>query len=81
MVIIRKGSEGKLDAGGRLSLPAEIGYFQAVEGMVKQVVQDGGTLQDALHQTLPPPFNEWQVIGRRFEANMHSFYNCHKNNQ
>ncbi len=45
-------------------------YIQALEDMVQQVIQRGETITDALRQVLPPPFDTWQGLGRRFEANV-----------
>lgn len=64
---------GPLGSKADLLLVAQ--YIQAVEDMVHQVIQRGGTITDALCQALPPPFDAWQGIGRRFEANVRGSFN------
>lgn len=56
--------------GTKKDILLEAQYIRALDGMVKKVIRRGGALKDALKQTLPPPFNEWQLIGSRFEANV-----------
>jgi cyclase len=56
--------------GSKKDILLEAKYIRALESMVKRVIQRGGTLRDALNQTLPPPFDDWQRIGSRFEANV-----------
>jgi glyoxylase-like metal-dependent hydrolase (beta-lactamase superfamily II) len=60
--------------GKKSDLRLEAKYICALEEMVRQVIQQGGTMEDALHQTLPPPFDAWQVIGHRFEANVRASF-------
>ena len=60
--------------GRKADLRTEAKYIQALESMIQQVIQGGGTLDDALLQTLSPPFDAWQKIGHRFEANVRSSY-------
>jgi glyoxylase-like metal-dependent hydrolase (beta-lactamase superfamily II) len=68
---------GPLGRKGDLHLNAQ--YIQAVEDMVQQVIQRGGTIPDALRQALPPPFDAWQGIGRRFEANVRGSFQRQRN--
>jgi glyoxylase-like metal-dependent hydrolase (beta-lactamase superfamily II) len=56
--------------GSKADLLLNAQYIQAMEVMVQQVIQRGGTITDALCQVLPPPFDAWQGVGRRFEANV-----------
>lgn len=56
--------------GSKKDILFEAQYIRALEGMVRKVVRRGGTLKEALEQILPPPFDEWQRIGSRFEANV-----------
>lgn len=56
--------------GGKAALTLEAEYIRALEAMVQRVIQAGGTEEDALHTTLPAPFDAWQAVGQRFEANV-----------
>jgi cyclase len=57
--------------GGRDEIALQLRYFDVVEGLVGEVVQRGGSLQDALQIALPAPFDQWLVGGMaRFEANV-----------
>jgi len=38
------------------------------------VIRHDGKVMDAMRQTLPPPFDAWQLVGSRFEANVRSSY-------
>ncbi|MBN2149289.1 MAG: MBL fold metallo-hydrolase [Anaerolineales bacterium] len=60
--------------GGKDDLALEARYIQVLEEMVRQVVQRGGTVKDALRQTLPAPFDGWQGLGHRFEANVRATF-------
>jgi len=60
--------------GSKKDILLEAKYIRALESMVKRVIQRGGTLRDALKQTLPPPFDGWQRIGSRFEANVRGLF-------
>ena len=60
--------------GSKDDLSIEATYIRTLEDMVHQVVQSGGTVEDALRKTLPPPFDAWQAIGQRFEANVRSSF-------
>lgn len=59
---------------GKADLALEAKYIRILEGMVQRVVEAGGTVEDALRQTLLSPFDAWQTIGHRFEANVHALY-------
>jgi glyoxylase-like metal-dependent hydrolase (beta-lactamase superfamily II) len=56
--------------GGKADLVLEAKYIRTLENMVKEVIESGSNLKDALRQTLPPPFDAWQAVGHRFEANV-----------
>ncbi len=56
--------------GSKKDILLEAKYIRALERMVKRVIQREGSLRDALKQTLPPPFDKWQLIGSKFEANV-----------
>lgn len=60
--------------GGKVDLNLEARYIRALEKKVQQVVQAGGSLDDALCQILPTPFDAWQIVGHRFEANVRASY-------
>ncbi|HSQ16522.1 MAG TPA: MBL fold metallo-hydrolase [Anaerolineales bacterium] len=60
--------------GTKTDLALEASYILALEELVQGVVQAGGSVEDALRQTLPPPFDAWQAVGQRFEANVRSAY-------
>ncbi len=68
--------------GRKADLRLEAQYIQAMENMIQQVIRRGGTVRDALRETLPPPFDAWQKLGHRFEANVRSSFkrqSQHKN--
>lgn len=56
--------------GGKADLILEADYIRALEDLVLRTVRAGDTVEEALRQTLPPPFDAWQVVGQRFEANV-----------
>jgi cyclase len=56
--------------GDKSDLASVMEYILALEALVGQVVQAGGSVKDALQQTLPAPFDAWQAVGHRFEANV-----------
>jgi len=60
--------------GGKADLSLEATYIRALEDLVQRVVQSGGTVDDALRQTLPAPFDAWQAVGVRFETNVRTAY-------
>jgi len=60
--------------GDKSDLTSVKEYIFALEALVAGVVQAGGSVEDALQQTLPAPFDIWQVTGRRFEANVRASF-------
>ncbi len=60
--------------GSKTDLALEAEYILALEALVGRVVQAGGSVEDALCQTLPEPFAAWQAVGHRFEANVRASY-------
>jgi cyclase len=60
--------------GSKADLALEAQYIRALEEMVLRVVKAGGQVEDALAQTLPSPFDAWQVNSRRFEANVRASF-------
>jgi cyclase len=63
--------------GSKADLDLEARYIRALEDMVQRVVRSGGSLEDSFHQVLPPPFDAWQAMGGRFEANVRASYKHH----
>ena len=63
--------------GDKSDLELVARYIRALEDMVLKVVQAGGSMDDALRQTLPAPFDAWQALGGRFDANVRSSYARH----
>jgi len=60
--------------GDKTDLTFVAEYILALEALVAQVVLAGGSVEDALQQILPAPFNAWQVTGHRFEANVRASF-------
>ena len=60
--------------GNKTDLALVAKYIRALEELVQRVVNEGGTIKDALAQTLPAPFDSWQTKGKRFEANIRSSF-------
>lgn len=60
--------------GSKDDLALEARYIRVIEDVVQQVVKAGGTVEDALRKTLPSPFDSWQVVGSRFEANVRALF-------
>jgi cyclase len=60
--------------GDKSDLASIMEYILALEALVAQVVQAGGSVEDALLQTLPAPFDAWQAVGHRFEANVRASF-------
>jgi cyclase len=57
--------------GGKDNLAIQLKYFETLEGLVGEVVDGGGSLEEALHISLPEPFNAWLRGGlARFEVNV-----------
>ena len=63
--------------GSKTDLAFEAKYILALEELVHGVVQAGGSVDDALRHTLPAPFDAWQAVGQRFEANVRAAYKRH----
>jgi len=50
-------------------------YISFLEDLVGRIVREGGSVEEALQQSLPEPFDDWLVGGMaRFEANVRSSY-------
>ena len=61
--------------GTKADLELEKRYILTQEKLVGQVVEKGGTVEDALAIALPEPFNAWEAEDRRrFEMNVRTSY-------
>ncbi len=61
--------------GSKVDLALQKEYIRTLDQLVARVIGEGGTVEDALRQPLPAPFDAWLPAGRvRFEANMRSSY-------
>lgn len=61
--------------GTKADIALQVEYITTLENMVDQVVKDGGTVEDAVEQPLPEPFDAWLSGGMaRFESNARFFY-------
>lgn len=61
--------------GGRAEVELELGYLDAVESLIRDVVARGGSLEEAKAISLPAPFGAWLTGGMsRFAANVESLY-------
>lgn len=61
--------------GGPPDLALQLEYFDVLEALVGDVVRRGGSLDEALQVTLPPPFNAWLMGGMaRLEINVRYLY-------
>jgi glyoxylase-like metal-dependent hydrolase (beta-lactamase superfamily II) len=61
--------------GGRPNLNMELGYFDVMESLIGEVVEKGGSLEDAMQSDLPPPFDGWLMGSMaRFEVNVQYVY-------
>jgi glyoxylase-like metal-dependent hydrolase (beta-lactamase superfamily II) len=57
--------------GNKDDVGLQLKYFDVLEDLVGEVVQRGGTFEEAMQITLPEPFNNWLVGGMvRFEVNV-----------
>ena len=64
---------GPLGTKADLALQGE--YIKALEGLVAQVIEEGGSVEEALQRLLPAPFDVWLEGERdRFERNVRSSY-------
>lgn len=61
--------------GAKADLVLQRKYIAMLEGLVGEVIAEGGTVEDALQKPLPSPFDAWLQRGMaRFEANVRSAY-------
>ena len=61
--------------GGKEDIHLQLDYLAVMENLVGEVVQGGGSLQDAQKITFPEPFDRWLIGGMgRFEINVKVFY-------
>ncbi len=61
--------------GTKEDIALQCRYIAVLEEMVGRIVKEGGTVEEALQQNLPEPFDMWLSGGMaRFEANVRSTY-------
>jgi cyclase len=61
--------------GTKEDLSLQNRYIAWIQEMVARVIEGGGSVEDALQQAAPPPFDDWLAGGMaRFEANVHTLY-------
>jgi cyclase len=61
--------------GTKADIALQKEYMKALDELVKQVLRRGGTVDEALLQPLPAPFDGWLTGGmNRFERNVRSAY-------
>jgi glyoxylase-like metal-dependent hydrolase (beta-lactamase superfamily II) len=61
--------------GGKEDLALQNQYIAWIQEMVTRVVREGGSIEDALQQPAPEPFDAWLADGMaRFEANVHTLF-------
>ncbi len=61
--------------GTKADLALQKQYIQVLDELVTRVIKTGGSVEDALQQPLPAPFDAWLIGGmNRFEANVRSAY-------
>jgi glyoxylase-like metal-dependent hydrolase (beta-lactamase superfamily II) len=64
--------------GGKEDPTLQNQYIIVMEELVTQVVNGNGSVEDALRQALPAPYDTWLIGGMaRFEANVRSSYERH----
>lgn len=57
--------------GSKDDLALQLKYLDVMEDLIGEVVQRGGSFEEALKITLPEPFNKWLLGGMgRFQANV-----------
>jgi glyoxylase-like metal-dependent hydrolase (beta-lactamase superfamily II) len=61
--------------GSRTDLVLERQYITALQELVARTIHEGGTVEEALEQTLPSPFDAWvRDSAARWEANVRTLY-------
>lgn len=61
--------------GTKADIALQSRYITVLEKLVGRIVREGGTVEEALQQKLPAPFDRWLIGGMaRFEANVRSSY-------
>jgi glyoxylase-like metal-dependent hydrolase (beta-lactamase superfamily II) len=61
--------------GTKADIALQRQYIQMLDELVARVIKLGGSVEDALQQPLPAPFDAWLMGGmNRFEANVRSAY-------
>lgn len=61
--------------GTKADLDLQVQYIVLLEELVSRTIREGGSVEDALQQPLPEPFDSWLYGGiARFEANVRYTY-------
>jgi glyoxylase-like metal-dependent hydrolase (beta-lactamase superfamily II) len=61
--------------GGEEEIALQLEYFEVMEGLIRQVVEKGGSFEDAKAVGLPEPFDGWLMGGMAgFEVNVRYLY-------
>lgn len=61
--------------GTKADIALQMRYINYLEDLVARIVNEGGSVQEALRQSLPEPFDDWLIGGMaRFESNVRSAY-------
>ena len=61
--------------GGKGEIILQLEYFDRLEELIGRVVNNGGSIEEALQISLPEPFANWLMGGMtRFEVNVRYMY-------
>jgi len=61
--------------GSRIDLGLQRQYLAAIMNLVARVIEQSGSVEDALGETLPEPFDDWVQAGAaRWESNIYSMH-------
>lgn len=61
--------------GTKADIALQLRYINYLEDLVARIVSEGGSVEEALRQSLPEPFDDWLLGGMaRFEANVRASY-------
>ena len=62
--------------GNKADLAAQERYMLVLQALVAHVLQSGGSLEEALEEPLPHPFDTWAAEGLPLAENVRLLYNC-----
>jgi glyoxylase-like metal-dependent hydrolase (beta-lactamase superfamily II) len=61
--------------GTKADITLQLQYIPVLEKLVAHIVRDGGTVEQAIQQPMPKPFDNWLQGGMaRYEANVRFYY-------